>query len=703
MQLRAHVETDHIRNSLHKCYVCDLTFLSHRLLQEHISTSHCKKKIHCLYCDFVSDNMINLNTHTKNEHTVQVKISNKVPDDIPVFNWYDDFICQLDGGGDDLPVTFDSPSYNLFPAASSAPSGSKNLRKASYTLDRKKQITKLKNDTLLSDFEIVVSPTETNINILCSTGFYSLVVLPAFSLFSVGYTLQAAGVYIYCYDIIGSIDGTDAGINTVLHFRLTAADKSNVGSVAIHLHHTVRKVQVQGSAMINQSRAGVWFVENILMKTFTNSSNDKSLDISNFNKAVNEMVVKHIEKNSRQDKCKVCSVIFIGRTICEDCNQCNHTYHKKCYLSNDHPCMSSASVSGSAVSFLSLTSSSSPSASTASLTNVSTSAVPLSQGSFPSFSHPSNSFSSGASVLSSPSLTESTAGPSAGSLSTWSASGVPLMVSTLPPITQLPFISQSTAGSTNTVPPGPAPGHFLSVSSAAGSNSHESRIKVNQNKPKTKQTLASTKETIDLEFARIQISTIQAKLVSQDVTIKDLRLQNSILLDRLSIFEKAEKQATYDQYFSKQSGSQASATGLHQEQPTTTCACHCYQPRQCCTTHSCYRQPASLVSSPENEALDNLSKNIDELKKDVLYLKSKLISPFPDSNNETSSASSPRKQECFPSSHNVMNTSLPSNNAVCAEDSTDAHADASIITIDEYMPNISSEENLNCQDPTIQF
>ena len=165
MQLRAHVETDHIRNSLHKCYVCDLTFLSHRLLQEHISTSHCKKKIHCLYCDFVSDNMINLNTHTKNEHTVQVKISNKVPDDIPVFNWYDDFICQLDGGGDDLPVTFDSPSYNLFPAASSAPSGSNNLRKASYTLDRKKQIKKLKKDTLLSDFEIVVSPTETNINI----------------------------------------------------------------------------------------------------------------------------------------------------------------------------------------------------------------------------------------------------------------------------------------------------------------------------------------------------------------------------------------------------------------------------------------------------------------------------------------------------------------------------------------------------------
>ena len=109
------------------------------------------------------------------------------------------------------------------------------------------------------------------------------------------------------------------------------------------------------------------------------------------------------------------------------------------------------------------------------------------------------------------------------------------------------------------------------------------------------------------------------------------------------------------------------------------------------------------MSSPENEALDNLSKNIDELKKDVLYLKSKLISPFPDSNNETSSASSPRKEECFPSSHNVMNTSLPSNNAVCAEDSTDAHADASIITIDEYMPNISSEENLNCQDPTIQF
>ena len=50
-----------------------------------------------------------------------------------------------------------------------------------YTLKQSKQLSRLANDTTIEDFDITVSPIAHNVNIKCSTGFYSLVVLPAFS------------------------------------------------------------------------------------------------------------------------------------------------------------------------------------------------------------------------------------------------------------------------------------------------------------------------------------------------------------------------------------------------------------------------------------------------------------------------------------------------------------------------------------------
>ena len=115
-------------------------------------------------------------------------------------------IGQLDGIAD-LSFSSNSSVQHLPPPSSGGDSlggsGAANLRVAPYNLNREKQVSKLVSDTRLEDYEIVVSPTEQNINVHCSTGFYSLVVLPAFSEIFVGYTTTTSNISLHCYDITG--------------------------------------------------------------------------------------------------------------------------------------------------------------------------------------------------------------------------------------------------------------------------------------------------------------------------------------------------------------------------------------------------------------------------------------------------------------------------------------------------------------------
>ena len=195
---------------------------------------------------------------------------------------------------DDLFVFSAPPSGHIKPGrAYSAPPNS-SLKLAPFKLNQRKQTQKLKQDSLLTDFEIVVSPTEQSVSFLCSTGFYTLVVVPAFAHTFVGTTHQVGDISISCYDVTGKIDDIGATVNAVVFFRFTkTTDKTSAGGVTIHLHHTARRLQIQGSTMVNnQTRASVWFVENFLLKRFKSESQKKSFDISRFNRAVNDLEYK---------------------------------------------------------------------------------------------------------------------------------------------------------------------------------------------------------------------------------------------------------------------------------------------------------------------------------------------------------------------------------------------------------------------------
>ena len=253
-------------------------------------------------------------------------------------------ILQVDGASD-LPFPTSplqylptNPALQTTDPSMGQPGQPENLKRAPYNLNRAKQVNKLANDASIKDYVINVSPTEQNVNIVCSTGFYSLVVLPAFSSLFIGYNSTAANVKIHCYDLTGKVDGSNANVNTVIFFKLNPENSSRSNNVTITLHHTVRKVQLQGSSMVNNgTRANVWFLENILLRMFSIVSVSKAVDISKFNALVRDVVVNHEKKPNSQQKCKGCEIPFNGRSQYDHCVVCNSYYHKRCLTTHQCP------------------------------------------------------------------------------------------------------------------------------------------------------------------------------------------------------------------------------------------------------------------------------------------------------------------------------------------------------------------------------
>ena len=98
-------------------------------------------------------------------------------------------------------------------------------------------------------------------------------------------------------------------------------------------------MQLQGGVISSDGvTAPVWFVNNILQKQFNQLSKEKSVDISEFNKAVQNMASGMIN-NTSHPVCAGCNVQFDGRSSPEFCTVCKSSYHKyKCYPSPLHKC-----------------------------------------------------------------------------------------------------------------------------------------------------------------------------------------------------------------------------------------------------------------------------------------------------------------------------------------------------------------------------
>ena len=108
------------------------------------------------------------------------------------------------------------------------------------------------------------------VNIQCSVGFYEAVAKPSLSGLSRGYRQQVAGVDIHCTLIRNTQDMSYSVSSFFLRFELSGPGVlPDPAPLSVHLHHTQRRVQVQGGGtMPDKSRAAVWFVDNVLKQRF---------------------------------------------------------------------------------------------------------------------------------------------------------------------------------------------------------------------------------------------------------------------------------------------------------------------------------------------------------------------------------------------------------------------------------------------------
>ena len=555
-----------------------------------------------------------------------------------------------------------------------------NISVAPYKLNERRQVNKLRQDSQLIDFEITVSPAEQSVSILCSTGSYSLVAVPVFAQTYVGSTQQVGDISIYCYDITGKVDTSGASVTAVIFYRFTRiSDRSSAGGVTIHLHHTARKVQIQGSTMVTkQCRACVWFLEKYLLGVFENVAASKALDISKFNRAVSKVVTSHSEKLDSLEKCEGCNAAFIGRSVRDQCSICSKFFHKKCKQSENHLCSippSSSSIPNNR-------------------------AHPPATSSFPAFQVPVTTGSSPSlnQALPDPSTNEAT--PVASTMMGEASSQPGQVLSDTNPIppqrdsdslsisaelVDPPIIAAITTENTILNPEVPP---FIPNPPI---NNHS------KGKAKNKTGVATNKDDIALEFARIEVNTIRARLKTLETRNKDLEFQNSILLERVAELEKVEKEAINEKYFPKPSVSVPTQRDAnhHHHLPMPHCPqiqCCSQVHRLCCPSPNCKSQ----TSSSSDDSIAEVLKRIAGVEAAVAKLQYKIVSA------QVTATATPTKVE--ESATTTLNTTNNTRDIVFEVEQTDCD---SVTSIEEMEPGLPSDDSndmpLNCLVPTIQL
>ena len=530
----------------------------------------------------------------------------------------------------------------------SRPSG--NTSRATFSLDRPKQLSKLRHDTAVPNFEIEVSPSYENVNIYCNTGFYAVAARPTLEALAVGASANTsiANISVKCIDVSNRTDATGVSTTTVVMFRLYRLTES-IGQVTIHLHHTARKVQVQGRTLFpDNTKAPVWFVENVLKSKFENLSEQLAGEISGYNSSVDAMVPKKSSQPKPSTPCGGCMSLFIGRSSPAQCAGCNQFFHKKCLNSHKHTCLNRNRT-------------------------VSTTEQPLSMGRNNTRARLLSLVSNDVISVPTPSMSTPTAlisvAPSNNTSAPVSNSAVitkPTSTATLPPCQTTETVLVSSAMGTDirssvsqqaipvTVPltnsnisPSyilavPGPSSQLLLSDTASSLNPQAKVFVSnnvnpstdtinkkqheaKNSGKCKKKKSEPPPDLTLEYAQYQVNVTQAKIREQEVTIQDLRFKNGILESRVGELEKKQKEEIYKRYFPHQSSSTSEASNL---QPGTgSCVSGSetlHLLSTCCSMrqHCCYQQSSARPTS--ETWITEQGKQITELKSDLATIKYKV-------------------------------------------------------------------------------
>ena len=215
--------------------------------------------------------------------------------------------------------------------------------------------------------------------------------------------------------------------------------------------------------------------------------------------------------------------------------------------------------------------------------------------------------------------------------------------------------------------------HSQSLPSSKDKNSKTNfpLTKIFRNQKKAK--LAIFEEQVALEIANAEIKTLKTKLKEQETSLKDVKFQNSVLLERIATLDKTQQQSMFSSYFPGQKASEPPPSGCSNQSHGCQLAHHC---------HSC--RPTNRCES-FSQSLSDISKKLDIIVKSCVPSNVGISQPC------GQTLVSEQKENNI--SSNISNQSPPRSESVqMAERSSDSD---SFISIDNFMPDHDEELSLN--------
>ena len=702
------VNYGHTQDSPNKCYICNNMFPTHGHMQAHIISvhgvyqpnyrnpeTHKLPQIHCRVCEQVFSDMRDLNIHTNEHHNICALAIDPEPSSqlTPVahsnpatpclqcqecdktFLLESDLeehvmavhtpcmspIAQLDGN-DSIMSEIELQVEHHPPEQQDQTKPVHTVHTASYFLNRKKQSEKICKDASKDNMEVTTNNRNQNVNIQCSLGFYLVVARPCISSLTKGSTSQVSEIQITCKEEFLQVDKSGAPDFTRLTFELKGHAQSVLGKVVLHLHHTTRLVQVQGSAkMPDKSTAAVWFAEHFLSKKFQELARTRQFDIASFNNSILEMSRLH-HNSVRSDKfCAQCTRLFSPSSKPISCPSCQKKIHTGC--SRTHLSFCSDSVQ----TIEETTSTSSPTrpskrTRTSSITATTPPTPATTSTNPPAFL---NTLTAGLITSGVPTFTGRRAlvsfVPAVPAFT--STSECPnitsVSVTTSPPTVSYAVLSTST--STVSSQPTLLTSTFSADTvSTAGTTGQKkpSRKPPASSTNKKKSCQESSAENDQISFLTTELNYAHTRIVAQDNSMKDLECKIKILKESLRLAEEKLNSGLHEKYFGTQYPQPSCCSWSHPPSHSSCCSTACRSTRSGCAgiSPSLHSVPPSqshcpLSTNPTQQSetgvgnykdiktsIGKLVSQVDQMKIDIKNISSKINSILIPSTNSDDTA-----------------------------------------------------------------
>ena len=535
---------------------------------------------------------------------------------------------------------------------------SPTVRTASFSLKQSKQVNKIREDAKLNDYEVTVNNGDQNVTIKCSSGFYIQVAKASFAL-DRSSSLSTGKIGISVDEIIITKDQNSLEATMLIHFSFKH-EQARSGGVSVHLHHSSRTIQMQGSHIMPDSvLAPVWFLENVVLKRFKDIAKAKRFAVKKFNEAAKNIKLTRTAPvpSPSGNNCQSCNLIFNMKSKPSQCQSCLKFFHKNCLKDHSKLCRNSSSSLPAPSSSSSLgTTNRKISAQTRPSTDSSNG---FNKNQTLQNSLPSAPVSSAAS-LSIPGLQSSlsfvSSAMSFGSTTTTSMAGTSQHQLAMPAV---PAVSSSSRATSS------LPGTSSSLESQHPLSQPSLSSTTIISKPSGKQVMKKKQNPIpvsasehSIEILEKELSAAQAKIVLLDNQIKDKDQERAVLWARIKILEEKQNAELLDKYFPfadvPVAPSQSSSGGPSSSPPLSrqTCSCQatvrcnnqpccssqgCSAPSACsrpmwltqppchhCPHSQCHSQVTSIPESTVSNQAADLSKEVEKTRLEVKSMEKEL-------------------------------------------------------------------------------